>query len=66
MLDCLSLLGMGIVDVSSINLQGTVVMFKALLVQSKRCSRRVCLFMKELTDDEEDKTESPRGKDSLK
>jgi len=61
LLDCLSLQDMGIVDVSSINLQGTGVVFKALLVQSKRCSRRVCLFMKELIDDDEDKIESSRG-----
>jgi hypothetical protein len=55
---------MGIVDVSSINLQGTVAVFKALLVRSKRCSRRVCLFMKELIDnddDDEDKIESSKG-----
>lgn len=55
---------MGIVDISSINLQGTVAVFKALLVQSKRCSRRVCLLTKELIDDDdddEDKIESSRG-----
>lgn len=44
-----------------------VVVFKALLVQSKRCSRRVCLFMKELIDDDENTIESSKGgKDSFK